>query len=126
MRLSGTIVGFIIAPCLIAAAHAQTVSIVTTPAGSYSNSGAAAMAKVVGEKAKVRMILQAQASAGFDELETGGAEFNVSNGFDVTFVVAGTGEYEGQAPKQKIRTVGSMLPYRVAMHVRADSDIKTL
>jgi TRAP transporter TAXI family solute receptor len=108
------------------AAHAQAVSIITTPAGSYSNSAGAAMAKVVTDKAKLRMIVQAQASAGFDELEAASAEFNVSNSFDVTFVVAGTGEYEGQAPKKKIRYVASMIPYRVAMHVRADSDIKTL
>jgi TRAP transporter TAXI family solute receptor len=126
MQVPTAAVVCVIAPFLIAAAHAQTVSIVTTPAGSYSNSGAAAMAKVVVEKAKIRMILQAQASAGFDELETGSAEFNVSNAFDVTFVVAGTGEYEGQGPKQKIRYVASMLPYRVAMHVRADSDIKSI
>jgi uncharacterized protein len=126
MRLSSAAAAVVVAPFLAAAAQAQTVSIVTTPAGSYSNSGAAAMAKVIGEKAKVRMIVQAQASAGFDELETGSAEFNVSNEFDVTFVVAGTGEYEGQGRKEKIGYVASMLPYRVAMHVRADSDIKTI
>src|SRR5262249_60687475 len=95
--------GLAIAPLLIGPAHAQTVSIITTPAGSYSNSGGAAMAKVVNDKAKIRMIVQAQASSGFDELEAAGAEVNVSNSFDVTFVVAGTGDYQGPGPGPKIR-----------------------
>ena len=114
------------AALLTAPASAQTVSIITTPSGSFSNSGATAMAKVVTEKARLRMIVQAQASTGFDELEAGSVEFNVSNSFDVTFVATGTGDYEGQGVKKNIRYVASMVPYRVAMHVRADSDIKTI
>jgi TRAP transporter TAXI family solute receptor len=126
VKLLSTVAGFVIAPWLIGSASAQTVSIITTPAGSFSNSGGAAMAKVVNDKAKLRMIVQAQAGTGFDELEAGSAEFNVSNAFDVTFVATGTGEYEGQGPKKNLRYVASMVPYRVAMHVRADSDIKTI
>ena len=114
------------AALLTAPASAQTVSIITTPSGSFSNSGATAMAKVVTEKARLRMIVQAQASTGFDELEAGSVEFNVSNSFDVTFVATGTGDYEGRGVKKNIRYVASMVPYRVAMHVRADSDIKTI
>ena len=114
------------AALLTAPASAQTVSIITTPSGSFSNSGATAMAKVVTEKARLRMIVQAQASTGFDELEAGSVEFNVSNSFDVTFVATGAGDYEGQGVKKNIRYVASMVPYRVAMHVRADSDIKTI
>src|SRR5262245_60717746 len=122
-KLTGTVVA---ASLLAATASAQTVSIITTPSGSFSNSGGAAMAKVVTEKARVRMIVQAQASTGFDELDAGSAEFNVSNSFDVTFVASGTGDYEGQGAKKNIRAVASMVPYRVAMHVRADSDIRTI
>src|SRR5215468_12733387 len=126
MKLVCSILGLIIVPMLTIAASAQAVSIITTPAGSYSNSGGAAMAKVVNDKAKLRMIVQAQASTGFDELESGSAEFNVSNSFDVTFVVNGSGDYEGQGVRKNIRYVASMVPYRVAMHVRADSDIRTM
>jgi TRAP transporter TAXI family solute receptor len=126
MRLLSALAGLVIAPLLVSAASAQVVSIITTPAGSYSNSAASAMAKVVTEKAKLRMIVQAQASSGFDELEAGSVEFNMSNAFDVTFVATGTGEYEGQGAKKNIRYVASMIPYRVAMHVRADSDIKSI
>ena len=126
MVMARLVAALLAAPLLACSAAAQTVSIITTPTGSFSNSGGAAMAKVVTEKAKLRMIVQAQASTGFDELEAGSVEFNVSNSFDVTFIAGGTGDYEGQGVKKNIRYVASMIPYRVAMHVRADSDIRTI
>ena len=108
------------------AAQAQSVSIITTPIGSYSNSAGAAMAKVLVDKAGLRAVVQAQASTGFDETVSGQADFNVSNSFDATFFASGTGEYEGRGAHPNLRTVGSLIPYRVAMHVRADSDIHTI
>src|SRR3954470_15344958 len=108
------------------AAHAQVSSLITTPAGTFSNSAASAMAKVVTEKAKIRMTVQAQASSGYEELEAGTAELTVSNSFDSTFWATGTGEYEGKGPSKVIRHVAAIAPYRVAMHVRADSNIKTI
>ena len=39
------------------AASAQTIGIVTTPAGSFSNSAGQAMAKVLVDKAKLRSLL---------------------------------------------------------------------
>lgn len=120
------LVAFLVAPLLIGTAHAQTVSLITTPAGSFSNSAGQAIAKVATEKGKVRTIVQAQAATGFEELDAGTVEFNLSNSFDGTFIVTGTGEYAGQPPKKNIRHVASLIPYRVALHVRADSDIKTI
>jgi len=111
---------------IAAAAQAQTVGIVTTPAGSFSNSAGQAMAKVLVEKAKLRTVVQAQGSTGFEEVETGAADFSVSNSFDGTFYASGTGEYQGQGAKPAIRYAGALIPYRVAMHVRADSPIKSI
>jgi len=111
---------------LLGAAHGQTISIVTTPSGSFSNSAGQAMAKVIVDKSKLRAIVQAQASTGFDEVESGAAEFNVSNSFDATFYATGTGEYEGRGKKPAMRHAGTLIPYRVAMHVRADSPIKSI
>jgi len=111
---------------LLGAARGQTISIVTTPSGSFSNSAGQAMAKVIVDKTKLRAIVQAQASTGFDEVESGAAEFNVSNSFDSTFYATGRGEYEGRGRKPAMRYVGSLIPYRVAMHVRADSSIKSI
>src|SRR5215210_37390 len=82
-------------------AHAQTISIVSTPSGSYTNSAGAAMAKVIGEKAKMRAILQAQSQQGMIPVEAGVAEFGMGNAFDMTFYATGTGEYEGQGAKEK-------------------------
>jgi TRAP transporter TAXI family solute receptor len=81
---------------------------------------------VITEKSKVRAILQAQAQQGMIPVEAGTAEFGMSNSFDLTFYVTGTGEYEGQGVKKNTRLVATLIPYRVAFHVRADSDIKTI
>jgi uncharacterized protein len=114
--------------CLLAsgAANAQTIGIVTTPAGSFSNSTGQAIAKVLVDKAKIRAVVQAQASTGFEEVDSGSADFNVSNSFDATFFATGTGEYQGRGERRAMRYVGALIPYRVAMHVRADSNIKTI
>ena len=108
------------------AAGAQTIGIVTTPAGSFSNSAGQAIAKTLVDSAKLRAVVQAQASTGFEEVESGAADFNVSNAFDATFFSTGTGEYQGQGKRPVMRYVGALIPYRVAMHVRADSGIATI
>jgi TRAP transporter TAXI family solute receptor len=111
---------------LIGTAQAQTIGIVTTPAGSFSNSAGQAIAKLLVDKAKLRTVVQAQGGTGFEEVESGAADFNVSNSFDATFYSTGTGEYEGHGAKPTMRYIGSLMPYRVAMHVRADSNIKSI
>jgi TRAP transporter TAXI family solute receptor len=108
-----------------AGATAQTVSISTTPAGSFTNSAGVAIAKVISEKTKVRAVTAAQAQQGHVPVNSGAAEFGMSNSFDATFYVTGTGEYEGRGEHKNLRLVASLIPYRVAMHVRADSDVKT-
>jgi TRAP transporter TAXI family solute receptor len=118
--------GAFLAAALAVPASAQAVSIVTTPAGSYTNSVGAAVAKIVFDKAKLRTVVQPQATIGFDEVESGGAEFNVSNSFDAAFFATGTGDYEGRGVKNNIRLVGALLPFRVALHVRADSPIRAI
>jgi uncharacterized protein len=116
----------VLAVVIAGPAHAQAISIVSTPSGSYTNSAGAAMAKVISEKTKMRAVLQAQSQQGMIPVEAGVAEFGMGNAFDMTFYATGTGEYEGQGPKKKVRIAASLIPYRVAMHVRADSDIKTI
>jgi TRAP transporter TAXI family solute receptor len=105
---------------------AQTVSISTTPAGSFTNSAGVAMAKVISEHTKIHAVTAAQAQQGHVPVNSGAAEFGMSNSFDATFYVTGTGEYKGQGEHKNLRLVASLIPYRVAMHVRKDSDIKTL
>lgn len=126
MKAFGLAIGLFVAPLLIGAADAQTVSISTTPAGSFTNSAGAAMAKVITENTKRRAVIQAQNQQGHGPVDAGDSDFGMSNSFDLTFFVTGTGDYEKQGPHKNIRLIGSLIPYRVAMHVRADSDIKSL
>ena len=126
IRLRKFIPSCIFALALTTAASAQPVSISTTPSGSFTNSAGAAMAKVITEKTRVRAVIQAQAMQGQVPVDAGTADFGLSNSFDVSFYVTGTGEYQGQGEHKNIRLIASLTPYRVAIHVRADSDIKTL
>jgi TRAP transporter TAXI family solute receptor len=126
MRLSILGASAVLALSLAAPAGAQTVSIVTTPAGSYTNAAGSAIAKVLIERGNLRVVVQAQAALALIAVAGGVAEFGMSNNFDTTFYTNGTGDYEGQPPKRNIRNAASLMPYKVAMHVRADSNIKTM
>jgi len=126
MKLRRILAYFGVAALLSGMAHAQTIGIVTTPAGSYSNSAGAAVAKMLVDKAKLRVVVQPQASTGFEEVETGTAQFNMSNSFDATFYATGTGEYQAMGPHKNLRMVAALIPYRVAMHARNDSGINTI
>jgi TRAP transporter TAXI family solute receptor len=126
MKALATAFCCLMAPLMATAANAQTVGIATTPAGSFTNSAGAAIAKVISEKSKIRAIIQAQAASAVISVNAGTAEFGMGNSFDTTFYVTGTGEYQGQGPKKNVRNIGPMSVYRVAMHVRADSPIKSL
>ena len=126
MKSSRIFACFSVAALLSGATYAQTIGIVTTPAGSFSNSAGAAVAKVLVDKAKLRVVVQPQASTGFEEVETLAAHFNMSNSFDATFYATGTGEYQAMGPHENLRQVATLIPYRVAMHVRADSPIKSI
>ena len=109
----------VLALALPVAALAQPISISTTPSGSFTNSAGAAMAKVITEKTNIRAVIQAQAMQGQVPVDAGTADFGLSNSFDVSFYVTGTGEYQGQGEHKNIRLIASLTPYRVAMHVRA-------
>lgn len=126
MKLYATAVLGLVAFALAGTANAQVISIVTTPTGSYTNSAGVAMAKVISDKTKIHAVVQAQSLAGEYAVEAGNAEFGMGNSFDTTFFVTGTGEYEGHGVQKNIRLVAAVLPYRVAMFVRADSPIKSL
>ena len=62
---------------LTVAASAQPVSIATTPAGSFTNSAGAAIAKVISEKTGVRAVIQAQAMQGQVPVDAGSADFGI-------------------------------------------------
>lgn len=116
----------VMAPLLVNAANAQMVSVMTTPAGSFTNSAGSAVAKVLIDHAKLKAVVQAQASQGLSAVEHGTGEFGLGNSFDTTFFAEGTRFYKGLGPQKNLRYVASLIPFRVGMFVRADSDIRTI
>jgi TRAP transporter TAXI family solute receptor len=111
---------------IIGFANAQTISIMTTPPGAFTHSAGVALAKVIAEKTDLKTTVQPQAATPFAAIDGGLAEFSMSNSFDLTFVATGTGEYEGQDPKKNLRVAATLVPYRVAMHVRKDSNPRSI
>lgn len=105
---------------------AQSIGIVTAPAGTFIHSAGSAIAKVVHEKQKLRAIVQAQAGVGFEEVDTGAGDFALSTAFDGTFYATGTGSYKGMPARSSLRHAATLVPFRVAVFVRNDSSIKTL
>jgi hypothetical protein len=126
MKTLATAICCLAAPFLIGAAQAQPVSIITTAPGSFTHSAGAAIAKVITEKSKHRAVLQAQAASAVIAVAAGTGEFGMGNAHDTTFYVTGTGEYEGQGPKPSLRNVGPLSIYRVALHVRESSAMKSI
>jgi len=126
MKMLVTAVCCLVAPLMVGAADAQTVSVITTPAGSFTHSAGAAIAKVITEKSKLRAVLQAQAASAVIAVAAGTGEFGMGNSHDTTFYVTGTGEYEGQSKHPNVRNIAPLSVYRVALHVRADSPIKSI
>lgn len=122
------LVGGLAALSLIAggAAHAQVIGIVTTPAGSFTNSIAAAIAKVVVEHGKMRATVTPQQSHGQEAVNDGSAELSLASLSDVQQYVTGTVDWEGKGRHPNIRIVSRLIPIRTAGFVKKDSPIKTL
>jgi len=111
---------------LAGAAQAQTLSIVTTQAGSFTNSVGSAVAKVVVEHAGLRATVSPQQSHGQEAVNDGSAELSLATISDVQMYVTGTVDWEGKGPKKNIRLISRMVPIRTVFYVRTDSSIKSL
>jgi uncharacterized protein len=107
-------------------ANAQVVTIVTTRAGSFTNSIGTAVAKVLVEKAGIKTTVSPQQSHGLETVNDGSAELSLATISDVQQYVTGTIDYAGKGEKKNIRMIGRLVPIRTAGMVRLDSDIKTL
>ncbi len=107
-------------------ANAQVNTIVTTRAGSFTNSIGAAIAKVLVEKGGLKTTVSPQQSHGQESVNDGSAELSLATISDVQQYVTGTMDYAGKGEKKNIRVIARMVPIRTAGLVRLDSDIKTL
>ncbi|OGP63104.1 MAG: hypothetical protein A2170_14440 [Deltaproteobacteria bacterium RBG_13_53_10] len=126
MRLVSLLVLFILASAVVGTASAETIGIMTSPPGAFTHSSGVAMAKVIVEKAGLKATVQPQATSPTGPVNSGVADFGMANSFDLTFSAMGTGEYEGQGPKTNLRVAATLQVYRVALHVRKDSDVQSI
>ncbi|MGO4908366.1 TAXI family TRAP transporter solute-binding subunit [Pseudorhodobacter sp. W20_MBD10_FR17] len=115
-----------LATAAVSAASAQTVTIVTTAAGGFTNSTGAAIGKVLGDAGGVRAVITPQQSSGLTDINEGIADFGITTIPDVIFAVAGTNDYAANGPQSNLRIVARMTALRGGVFVRADSDIKAL
>jgi TRAP transporter TAXI family solute receptor len=109
-----------------AAADAQVIGIVTTPAGSFTNSIGAAVAKAVVDHTKMRATVTPQQSHGMEPVDDGSAELSLASLSDVQQFVTGTVDWKAKGPHKNIRLISRLIPIRTAGFVRKDSPIKTL
>jgi len=108
------------------AASAQVIAIATTPAGSFTNSIGAAVAKVVVDHAKIRTTLMPQQSHGMEVVNEGSAELSLATLSDVQQYVTGTVDWKERGPHPNIRIISRLVPIQTVGFVRKDSPIKTL
>jgi uncharacterized protein len=110
----------------IAGANAQVIGIVTTPAGSFTNSIGTAIAKVIVEHAGMRATVTPQQSHGQEAVHSGSAELSLATLSDVQQYVTGTVDWAGKGPKKNIRLIARLIPIMTAGYVQKDSEIKAL
>lgn len=127
--MKNILAGMLAATLAVAAAsavNAQTVTIVTTAAGGFTNSTGAAIGKVLGDAGGVRAVITPQQSSGLTDINAGLGDFGITTIPDVIFAVSGSKDYVANGPQTNLRVVARMTALRGALFVRADSDIMTL
>ena len=107
-------------------AKAEVLGLVTTAAGSFTNSIGAAVAKVLTEKTDLRTTVQPQQSHGQDPVNAGAADLSIANSFDIYFYATGTGEYAGDGEKKNLRMISRMTTLYGGVMVQKDSPIKSI
>jgi TRAP transporter TAXI family solute receptor len=104
-----------------ASARAQTYGFATLPAGSLNNTTAAAIAKVLKEKAGMNMLVQNTAGDNviIPMVARGEAEMGIANAPEVAGALEG-----GRQPQ--LRLIGTAHPLRCALWVRKDAPMRTI
>ncbi len=109
------------------AAAQQPIAIATTPAGGIYHSTAAAIGKVLGEKAGLKIGIQSLSGSSqyLPIVNAGELPFGIANVYETRLAVQGEDYFKGR-PTTNIRTVAILYPLRNILFVRKDSDIKTI
>lgn len=110
-----------------AASAQQPIAIAVPPAGSIYNSTAAAIGKVLAEKAGLKMTLQVLGGSSqyLPIVNAGEAPFGIANVYETSLGVAG-GDYFKGRPNKNLRTVAILYPLRNTIFVKKNSKYKKL
>ncbi|MPZ57468.1 MAG: TAXI family TRAP transporter solute-binding subunit [Rhizobiales bacterium] len=105
----------------------QPIAIATPPSGSIYNSSAAAIGKVLADKAGLRMTLQAMGGSSqyLPIVNAGEVPLGIANVYETSLAVKGEDYFKGR-PNKDLRVVAILYPLRNTIFVKKDSDIKKL
>lgn len=112
----------------VSGASAQPpIAIATPPAGSIYNSTAAAIGKVLDEKAGLHLTVQALGGSSqfLPIVNAGEVPFGIANVYETSLGVTGEAYFKGR-PTKDIRSVAILYPLRNTIFVKKDSKYKTL
>jgi len=126
MRRISFLASLMLALAVAGTANAQTIGIMTTPPGSFTHSAGSAIAKVMVEKLGLKATVQPGGVRSFGAIDGGLAEFSLANSSDLSLAVMGVEEYKEQGPKPNVRMGATLMPMWVALHVRKDSNIRSI
>lgn len=107
-------------------ANAQVINIMTTPPGSFTHSTGSAIGKLIIEKAGLNATVQPQAVRNYGVVDSGLAVFSLGSAGDLVLAALGAEEYKEKGPLPHLRLAATLMPLQTALHVRKDSDIKTI
>jgi hypothetical protein len=105
----------------------QPIAIATPPSGSIYNTTAAAIGKVLAEKASLQMTVQALGGSSqyIPIVNAGEVPFGIANVYETNLAVTGSEYFEGRA-NTEIRTVATLYPLRNTIFVKKDSKYQKL
>ena len=105
----------------------QPIAIATPPSGSIYNSTAAAIGKVLAEKAGIRMTIQALGGSSqfLPIVNAGEVPFGIANVYETSLAATGEEYFKGR-PTKDVRAVAVLYPLRNTIFVKKDSPYKKL
>jgi len=109
------------------AAHAQSVAIGTSAQGTATYNIGSAIAKVLGEKTGIKIVVQPQGSTGkvAPLVNAGRVAFGLANILETTYATKGTGTFKGK-PHPNMKVIAVIYPFVTGYFVRKDHPAKTI
>ena len=107
-------------------AEAQVLTIGSTNPGGLVHSMASAVAKVLVDKAHMKVVVVPQGGNTLPSVASKDIECGLNSIYDMAFFVTGTSYFNGKPKHPNVKLVSAILPARLSGYVRADSDIQSV